>query len=240
MRNGRAGHAHVWRAARHDATAKVCTYGDAGGVQTTQKTETGAYFVSAARGFALLAALAELEEEDPGAHRLGVIARRAGLSPSQANKLLAQAEQHGLVRRTGYGRYALSPHAAATGTTETDRTTRPTPAGPTARPAAASTAGPAARRAAAASARPSTGPAVRSTAGTARPPAAVPAVPVAPAVRRARALAAGGAKTPVTAPGPGPLTARERPGRTPAAGAAPARRALPGAGQPPVSTVPAR
>ncbi|WP_369208027.1 helix-turn-helix domain-containing protein [Streptomyces sp. PU-14G] len=148
-------------------------------MQTEQETETGAYFMSAARAFALLAALAELEREDPGAHRLGVIARRAGLSPSQANKLLAQAEEHGLVRRTGYGRYALSPNAATTGATATR-------------------------------------------------PAAVAAV--APAVRGAKAQGSE----------PGPLAARARPRAVPSvAGAAPVRKALPAAGQRPV-TVPAR
>ncbi|WP_181861151.1 helix-turn-helix domain-containing protein [Streptomyces diacarni] len=182
-------------------------------MQTTQQTETGAYVVSAARAFALLAALAELEEEEPGAHRLGVIARRAGLSPSQTNKLLAQAEEHGLVRRTGYGRYALSPKAAAT-----DAAARPATAGPSARPAGHP------------AARPSASPAARSATGTARPPAAMP---VTPAVRRARALTAGGAKASVTGRGSGPAAARERPAPAPVEGAACARTA-------PVFTVPAR
>ncbi|MEU7318575.1 helix-turn-helix domain-containing protein, partial [Streptomyces sp. NPDC007083] len=69
--------------------------------------------MSAATGFALLAAMTALERENPGSPlRLGVIARRAGLSASQANKLLAQAAEHGLVHRTGYGRYALAGTAA--------------------------------------------------------------------------------------------------------------------------------
>ncbi|WP_431980338.1 hypothetical protein [Streptomyces qinglanensis] len=69
--------------------------------------------MSAATGFALLAAMTALERENPGSpHRLGAIAARAGLSASQANKLLAQAAEHGLVHRTGYGRYALAGTAA--------------------------------------------------------------------------------------------------------------------------------
>ncbi|MEU3192752.1 helix-turn-helix domain-containing protein [Streptomyces sp. NPDC006992] len=69
--------------------------------------------MSAATGFALLAAMTALERENPGSPlRLGAIARRAGLSASQANKLLAQAAEHGLVHRTGYGRYALAGTAA--------------------------------------------------------------------------------------------------------------------------------
>ncbi|TGG76236.1 hypothetical protein D8771_29940 [Streptomyces albus] len=95
--------------ARNHSTLKVWTYGEMDGAQD------GAGLVSAARGFALLAALAALEREQPGAHRLGVIAGRAGLSPSQANKLLAQAEEHGLVRRTGYGRYTLTAPATVSG-----------------------------------------------------------------------------------------------------------------------------
>ncbi|WP_432071217.1 helix-turn-helix domain-containing protein [Streptomyces sp. AA1529] len=69
--------------------------------------------MSAATGFALLAAMTALERENPGSPlRLGAIARRAGLSASQANKLLAQAAEHGLVHRTGYGRYALAGTSA--------------------------------------------------------------------------------------------------------------------------------
>lgn len=66
------------------------------------------YPVSTDRGFALLSAMAELEAERPGAHRLGEIAERAGLQPSQTNKLLAQAGARGLAERVGYGRYRLT------------------------------------------------------------------------------------------------------------------------------------
>lgn len=68
--------------------------------------------MSAARGFGLLAAMTALEREDSGAHRLGVIAERAALGASQTNKLLALAEEAGLVRREGYGRYRLARAAS--------------------------------------------------------------------------------------------------------------------------------
>lgn len=59
--------------------------------------------------------MSALERESPGIHRLGVIAERAGLGASQTNKLLAQAEAHGLVHRAGYGRYELTVAARTAG-----------------------------------------------------------------------------------------------------------------------------
>ncbi|MCX5204435.1 MarR family transcriptional regulator [Streptomyces sp. NBC_00237] len=64
--------------------------------------------MSAARGFDLLTAMLALEREHPGPLRLAEIADRAGLSSSQANKLLAQATARGLVVRPKYGMYRLA------------------------------------------------------------------------------------------------------------------------------------
>jgi hypothetical protein len=54
--------------------------------------------------------MATLEAEEPGPHGLGVIARRAGVLPPQANKLLARAQDRDLVLRVGYGKYQLTGH----------------------------------------------------------------------------------------------------------------------------------
>jgi DNA-binding IclR family transcriptional regulator len=64
--------------------------------------------MSAARGFDLLRAMLALERENPGPLRLAEIADRAGLSSSQANKLLSQATDRGLVVRPKYGMYRLA------------------------------------------------------------------------------------------------------------------------------------